>query len=86
MKSHEVVVESLKTNPEDWRANEFMLENRTLNLKIWIANGALFCREERGKLSWGLIAGFIIWAAYKKWCVSVMQERMYKQAIDSLEG
>ena len=86
MKPHQIIVRSLETNPEDWRADEHSLESRKLKISIWIGNGALFCREEKGKLVWGFIGGLIVWNSYKKWGVSVMQERMYQQAIESLEG
>jgi len=61
------VVDSIRTNPGEWRATRFHLIHKG-GTELWIANGVFFCQPE-GR-SYPLHFKWRAWRAYRWWSVN----------------
>ena len=63
------IIQSIKSNPEQWKSDGFNFKNDNIGTAVWVANGFFFIRCEptysKNPCTFSLIEKFNIWRAYK---------------------
>jgi hypothetical protein len=64
----DALLESLKTNPEEWQLTEYTLTNYSKDVSVWIGNGFThYGFMHPVQLSFSLCEKFIFSRAFSKW-------------------
>lgn len=68
-----IVLESLKNNPEDWKFTRYEATNKKIKANIWLENRYYFTTMNLGPVMVGGLACFWMFCPWEWWRVSLIK-------------